>query len=200
MVSYLGLLPLAALIYALAHTGKAHVRHAGRRGGSVLRHVLASCSVSRWSRWRFSAFVPLTIGGLLDDKLKNALGDRSYDIARASFRVIALLARRARGGRSRSGARRGGVARASGASGACSLRPMCFVSLRGERLGAWAIRGAAGILLVMVVAWVTLAHRRRDRREVCHGARCFTRRWRFRSGAASRKLARSLAVTRFVSR
>ena len=152
-VSYLGLLPLAALIYALAHTGKATfatlVAAAGRFFGTF--SLLLGLSLIAMA---LLGFVPLTIGNLLDDKLKNALGDRGHDLVRASFRVIALLlvaivvvvhdlARAAT------------VSRELPALRAVLAATDVFRLAPWRAAGAWAIRGAAAVLLVLVAAWVT---------------------------------------------
>jgi len=153
MVSYLGLLPLAALIYALAHTGKATfptlVAAAARFFGTFsLLLGLALVAMA------LLAFVPLTIGGLVDDKLKNALGDRSYDIARSSFRVIALLLV-ALVAIVHDLARAAAVSRELPALRAVLVATDVFRLTPWRAAGAWAIRGAAGILLVVVIAWMT---------------------------------------------
>jgi hypothetical protein len=102
----------------------------------------------------FLGFVPLTIGNLLDDKLKNALGDRSHDLARASFRVIALLLV-AIVAVVHDLARAAAVSRELPALRAVLAATDVFRLAPWRAAGAWAIRGGAGILLVMVAAWVT---------------------------------------------
>jgi hypothetical protein len=151
--SYLGLLPLAALLHALAQAGRVTfaslVAAAGRFFGTfslLLGLALVSTALL--------AFVPLTVGSLLDDKLKLVFGDRNHDIARTSFRVVALLAA-ALVAVVHDLARAASVARELRALDAVRLAVQVFRAFPWRALGAWGLRGTAGIALVVVVAWVT---------------------------------------------
>ena len=116
MVSYLGLLPLAALIYALAHSGKAMFATLVAAAGRFFGNVLAS-SRSLPGRDGASRFRPTHD--------REPPRRQAQECARRSQPrpCPGVLSRDRsplgcdRGGRSRSGARRGGVPRAAGASG-----------------------------------------------------------------------------------
>jgi hypothetical protein len=153
VTSYLGLLPLAALIHALAQTGRVTfaslVAAAGRFFGTfslLLGLALVSTALL--------GFLPLTVGSLLDDKLKLVFDDRNHDIARTSFRAIALLAA-ALVAVVHDLARAASVARDLRALDAVRLAVQAFRAAPWRALGAWGLRGTAGIVLVIVVAWVT---------------------------------------------
>jgi hypothetical protein len=153
VTSYLGLLPLAALIHSLAHTGKvtfASVVAAAGRFFGTFSLLLGLALVAT----ALLGFAPLTVGGLLDDKLKLVFGDRSHDIARAFFRVVALLAA-ALVAVVHDLARAAAVSHEIPAVRAVLLAAQVFRASPWRALGAWGIRGAGGIVLVVAVAWAT---------------------------------------------
>ena len=141
--------PLAARrasLFALAH------ERPSRRcatliaaAGALLRPVLASCSASRWSALRFSAFLPLTIGGPARDRAPSSARrtrlatspKRRFASARCSLRarigVVHDLARAApwsaRTCRRSEPPMAGSTSSRAGPSSA---------------VGGWAIRGARG--------------------------------------------------------
>jgi hypothetical protein len=150
---YLGLLPLAALLHALAHTGKVTFSSlagaAGRFFAPFSLHLgLALVATA------LLGFVPLAVGGLLDDKLKGLLDDRNQDIARTSFRVIAVLAV-CLVAVVHDLSRAATVSRELPALPAVLLAARVFRRAPWRALGAWGLRAACGLALVLVVAWLT---------------------------------------------
>jgi hypothetical protein len=153
IASYLGLLPLAGLLHALDHTGKvtfASFAGAAARFFAPFSLLLGLALVTT----ALLGFVPLAMGGLLDDKLKSVLNDRNQDIARASFRVIALLAA-CLVAVVHDLARAATVSRELPALPAAILAARVFRASPWRALGAWGGRGAAGILLVLAAGYVT---------------------------------------------
>ncbi len=87
---YLGLLPLAALFYSFAREPKPFLpglmAAAGRLFGPfslLLGLTLVGAALA--------ASVPLMVGGLLENELRAALGERGSDLAGVAFRATALL-------------------------------------------------------------------------------------------------------------
>jgi hypothetical protein len=153
MASYLGLLPLAALLHALAHTGKVTFASLVGSAGRFFAPFSLLLGLALLATALFG-FVPLAIGGLLDEKIKNLLSDRNQDIARAAFRVIALLA-------ACLVAVVHDLARAATVSCEIPALPAALLAARVFRaspwraIGAWGIRCLAGILLVVGAAYLT---------------------------------------------
>lgn len=152
-VSYLGLAPLAAFMHSLAHTGRVTfaslVAAAGRFFGTfslLLGLALVAAALV--------GVIPITMGNLVDDKLKLVLGDRNHDIAHASFRAIALLAA-ALVAVVHDLARAAAVRRELPAMRAVLVAAQAFRASPWRALGAWGFRGAAGIALVIAIAWLT---------------------------------------------
>jgi hypothetical protein len=153
VASYLGLLPLAALMHALAHTGKVTFPSLAGAAGRFFAPFSLLLGLALLATALFG-FVPLAIGGLLDEKIKNLLNDRDYDIAHAAFRVIALivaclvavvhdLARAAT------------VSREIPALPAAILAARVFRASPWRAVGEWGIRCGTGIFLVVGAAYLT---------------------------------------------
>jgi hypothetical protein len=150
---YLGLLPLGALLYALARREPMSLSilmgAAGRTFGPLSLLLGLALVVTA-----LACTAPLTVASLLETKLTTALGDRGSDIAEAGFRVVAL-----------------GVAAfvgvvhdlARAALVSCEERALRAArigveTLRlwpAEALGGWALRALSALLLVTVVARTT---------------------------------------------
>jgi len=150
---YLGLLPLGALLYALARPHRVSFAEVVAAAGQFFGRLslLLGCALVAIA---FAAAVVLIAADLLETKLLAALGDRGADIAEWSARALALgvaglvgvvhdLARAALvSGRTT-------VLRASSiALDALRARPK-------EAIGGWALRGLLALALVAAAARVT---------------------------------------------
>jgi hypothetical protein len=150
---YLGLLPLAALLYAFGRdqklTAPALMAVAGRYfapfslllGLSLVVGALASA-------------VPLSVGALLENELRAALGERGSDIAQTGFRAAALVVVGIVGV-VQDLSRAVLVTRETTVLGAIRSGIETFRAWPAEAFGGWALRGLAALLLVTVAARLT---------------------------------------------
>jgi hypothetical protein len=153
LAAYLSLVPLGALLFALARSGKLSssllLAAAGRLFGPL--SLLLGFAVVAMA---FAGFVPTAIGGLLDEKLKPLFGDRGEDIAQAAFRLIALFLV-AIVGIVHDLSRASLVVRDLPAMQALLLGVAAFRAQTVRALAGWGARASLGLLAVVVVAFAT---------------------------------------------
>jgi hypothetical protein len=150
--AYIGLLPLAALIHALARSGRvtfASLLAAGARFFNTFSLLLGLALLAT----AFVVAVPLTAGGLIGDKIKLVMGDKNRDFAHAVFYVLALVFA-AVVAVVHDLARSAVVAHDLSALRAILFATQTFRAAPWRAMGGWAMRGAAGLLLVLFVALI----------------------------------------------
>jgi hypothetical protein len=147
---YLGLMPLAALLYAYGREQKlspaALMAAAGRYFGPFSLLLGLSLVVAA-----LSAGVPLAVGALLENELRAALGERGSDIAGMGFRGAALIVAGVVGV-VQDLARAVLVTRETKVLDAIREATETFRTWPAEAFGGWALRGLAALLLVTVAA------------------------------------------------
>lgn len=150
---YLGLFPLGAMLCALGREGRARwsdLAAGALRSFGPLSALLGGSLVAA----ALACAVPLTLGELLDGKLRPALGDRGADLAEAGFRVVALgLA--ATLGVFHDLARAAAVTRELPAFPAAVLGAAALRAHPLSAIGAWSLRGLLALLLVALAARAT---------------------------------------------
>jgi hypothetical protein len=150
---YLGLLPLAALLFAFGRDQKlpapALLGAAGRYFAPFSLLLGLSLIVAA-----LAALVPLMVGALLENELRAALGERGSDIAEAAFRVAALVVAGIVGV-VQDLARAALVTRETNVLGAVRSAIETFRAWPAEAFGGWALRGLAALLLVTIAARLT---------------------------------------------
>jgi len=150
---YLGLLPLGALLYALARREQLSLSvllaAAGRSFGPL--SLLLGLALALTA---LACAVPLTVASLLETKLTAALGDRGSDIAEAGFRAVAFGVA-AFVGVVHDLARAALVSRDVRALHAARIGAETLRVWPAEALGGWALRALSALLLVTVVARTT---------------------------------------------
>jgi hypothetical protein len=150
---YLGLLPLAALLFALA---REQMLTTPMLAGAAVRFfapfsLLLGLSLVTAA---FAGGIVLAIGALLENELRAAFGERGSDIAEAGFRVAALVAAWIVGV-VQDLARAALVTRDTTVLGAIRSGIETFRAWPAEAFGGWALRGLAALLLVTVAARLT---------------------------------------------
>ncbi len=149
---YFGLLPLGALLHALARPDRVSLSHLFAAAGRFFAPLSLLLGLSLVAM-TFSAAVPLVAADLLETKLVAALGDRGADVAEWAFRALALAVAGVVGlahdlARAALVAERTTVVRASAiALEALRARPR-------EAIGGWLLRGALALMLVVAAAKV----------------------------------------------
>ncbi|HEX9294758.1 MAG TPA: hypothetical protein VF881_02955 [Polyangiaceae bacterium] len=148
---YVGLLPLGALLHALASAKRltaAELVAAGARSFGPLSLLLGLSLVAT----ALACVVPLGAGGLLEVKLKTALGDRGSDMAQAALWAVAL-ALAAVIGVIHDLARAAAVSRALPGLAAARIGAEAFADHPIRGLTGWGVRGFTGVGLVVLLAW-----------------------------------------------
>jgi hypothetical protein len=150
---YLGLVPLTALLYAFGRDQKLSAAALMAAAGRYFAPFSLLLGLSLIAT-AFASAIPLTIGGLLENELRGAFGERGSDIAQAGFRAAALVVAGIVGV-VQDLSRAVLVTRETTVLGAIRSGIETFREWRAEAFGGWALRGLAALLLVTVAARLT---------------------------------------------
>jgi len=150
---YLGLFPLGVMLCALGREGRARwsdLAAGALRSFGPLSALLGASLLAA----ALACAVPLTMGELLDGKLRPALSDRGADLVEAGFRVVALAVA-ATLGVIHDLARAAAVTRELPALPAAVLGAAALRAHPIAAIGAWSLRGLSALLLVVLAARAT---------------------------------------------
>jgi hypothetical protein len=153
LVAFLGLLPLGALLHAIAFEGPLSLRLLLGAAGRFLSplSLLLGLAIAAFA---LLTLVPGVFTTLLEDKLKHLGGDHIADIVKATI-WLAALAAAAAVGIVHDLARAAVVSRDLPALPAAGAGVAIFRAFPGRAIAGWAFRAAAGALFVAGAAFIT---------------------------------------------